>query len=77
MAKEINNTSKYSDEEIQAFQRREEQRQEREFLIESIAGFAEQQKLTLEELRTLHRQVAKFREIARYFELTKILSRTF
>lgn len=71
------NKSKYGDEEIQAFQRREEQRQEREFLIESITGVIKQEQLTLEELRSLHRLVTKFREIARYFELTKILSRTF
>lgn len=71
------NKSKYGDEEIQAFQRREEQRQEREFLIESITGVVKQEQLTLEELRSLHRLVTKFREIARYFELTKILSRTF
>lgn len=67
---------KHSDEEIQAFQRREEQRQEREFLMESIQNCLKQE-LTLEELRYLHRLIPKFREISKYFELTKILSRTF
>lgn len=67
---------KHSDEEIQAFQRREEQRQEREFLMESIQNCLKQE-LTMEELRTLYKLIPKFREISRYFELTKILSRTF
>lgn len=68
---------KHNDEEIQAFQRREEQRQEREYLIESIQKFPNQQDLSIEELRTLYKLITKFREISRYFELVKILSRTF
>jgi len=71
------NKSKFSDEEIQAFQRREEQRQEREYLIESIQAFPTNQELSIEELRTVHKMLPKFREISKFFELTKILSRTF
>lgn len=68
---------KHSDEEIQAFQRREELRNERAYLIESIQKFPENQDLSIEDLRTLSKLIYKFREISRYFELTKILSRTF